>query len=246
MTLLINFQIDVFFKRKFLIGLTSKFGNLVWPNASAALVLSVSPLFYMGFQSLNFVDILWPYTQGRSKGGGQVGPAHPRILLAHPRKKVKHIRNKIHLQYLSIICLWFKIWPTPTKNHCYALAYTLDSFTVTSVTEAYVSQITTWLDLTDLTIDLQKVRLWFFTCHLVTVTMFNWMIVSFWNIVELWHLSELFFYFWHFCFLRDGFRKNIELHNRNLLCPILFWSTTVHSTNLNKKWHWQCWCQVNG
>jgi hypothetical protein len=81
MTLLINFQIDLFFKRKFLIGLTSKFGNLVWPNASAALVLSVSPLFYMGFQSLNFVDILWPYT--------------------------------------------------------------LDSFTVTSVTEAYVSQITT-------------------------------------------------------------------------------------------------------
>ncbi|KAJ3632376.1 hypothetical protein MTP99_009388 [Tenebrio molitor] len=61
--------------------------KLVWPNASAALVLSVSPLFYMGFQSLNFVDILWPYTQGRSKGGGQVGPAHPRILLAHPRKK---------------------------------------------------------------------------------------------------------------------------------------------------------------
>jgi uncharacterized membrane protein YqaE (UPF0057 family) len=30
-------------------------------------------------------------------------------------------------------------------------------------------------------------------------------------------------------FLRDGFRKNIELHNRNLLCPILFWSTTVHN-----------------
>jgi hypothetical protein len=22
---------------------------------------------------------------------------------------------------------------------------------------------------------------------------------------------------------RYGFRKNIELHNRNLLCPILFW-----------------------
>jgi hypothetical protein len=87
-----------------------------------------------------------------------------------------------------------------------------------------VSQITTWFDLT---IDLQKVRLCFFTCHLVTVTLFNWMILSFWNIVEWWHLSELFFYFWHFCFLRDGFRKNIELHNRNLLCPILFWSTTV-------------------
>jgi hypothetical protein len=33
-------------------------------------------------------------------GGGQV---------AHPRIKVKHIKNKIHLQYLSIICLWFKI-----------------------------------------------------------------------------------------------------------------------------------------
>jgi hypothetical protein len=29
--------------------------------------------------------------------------------------------------------------------------------------------------------------------------------------------------------LRDEFRKNIELHNRNLLCPILFWSTTVHT-----------------
>jgi hypothetical protein len=43
--------------------------------------------------------------QGRSKGGGQVGPAHPRILLAHSRIKVKHIKNKIHLQYLSIICL---------------------------------------------------------------------------------------------------------------------------------------------
>jgi hypothetical protein len=31
--------------------------------------------------------------------------------------------------------------------------------------------------------------------------------------------------------LRDGFRKNIELQNRNLLCPILFWSTTVHHKN---------------
>jgi hypothetical protein len=50
--------------------------------------------------------------QGRSKGGGgQAGPAHPRI-------KVKQIKNKIHLQYLSIICLWFKICPTPAKNHC--------------------------------------------------------------------------------------------------------------------------------
>jgi hypothetical protein len=29
--------------------------------------------------------------QGRSKGGGQVGPAHPRIFLAHPRIKVKHL-----------------------------------------------------------------------------------------------------------------------------------------------------------
>jgi hypothetical protein len=63
------------------------------------------------------------YEQGRSKGGGQVGPAHPRILLADPRIKVKYIKNKIHLQYLSIICLWFKIWPTPAKNHCYALVY---------------------------------------------------------------------------------------------------------------------------
>jgi hypothetical protein len=60
--------------------------------------------------------------KGVAKGrGGQVGPAHPRILLVHPRIKVKHIKNKIHLQYLSIICLWFKIWPTPAKNNCYAL-----------------------------------------------------------------------------------------------------------------------------
>jgi hypothetical protein len=60
-------------------------------------------------------------TKGVAKGGGQVGPAHPRVLLAHPRIKVKHIKNKIHLQYLSIICLWFKTWPTPAKNYCYAL-----------------------------------------------------------------------------------------------------------------------------
>jgi hypothetical protein len=32
-----------------------------------------------------------PQLQGRSKGGGQVGPAHPRIFLAHPRIKVKHL-----------------------------------------------------------------------------------------------------------------------------------------------------------
>jgi hypothetical protein len=63
------------------------------------------------------------HNHGRSKGGGQVGPAHPRILLAHPRIKVKHIKNNIHLQYLSIVCLWFKIWPTPAKNHCYALEH---------------------------------------------------------------------------------------------------------------------------
>jgi hypothetical protein len=61
-----------------------------------------------------YVEQFFIGLQGRSKGGGQVGPAHPRI-------KVKHIKNKIHLQYLSIICLWFKIWPTPAKNHCYAL-----------------------------------------------------------------------------------------------------------------------------
>jgi UDP-N-acetylglucosamine pyrophosphorylase len=36
-------------------------------------------------------------------------------------------------------------------------------------------------------------------------------------------------FFFDTCFLRDWFRKNIELHNRNLLCPILFWSTTVQS-----------------
>jgi hypothetical protein len=60
MTLLINIQINLLFKRKFPIGLTSKFGNLVWPNARAALVLSVSPMFYTGFESLNSVDGLWP------------------------------------------------------------------------------------------------------------------------------------------------------------------------------------------
>jgi hypothetical protein len=54
MTLLINIQINLLFKRKFPIGLTSKFGNLVWPNARAALVLSVSPMFYTGFESLKF------------------------------------------------------------------------------------------------------------------------------------------------------------------------------------------------
>jgi hypothetical protein len=56
---LINIQINLLFKRKFPIGLTSKFGNLVWPNARAALVLSVSPMFYTGFESLNSVDGLW-------------------------------------------------------------------------------------------------------------------------------------------------------------------------------------------
>jgi hypothetical protein len=56
MTLLINIQINLLFKRKFPIGLTSKFGNLVWPNARAALVLSVSPMFYTGFESLNSID----------------------------------------------------------------------------------------------------------------------------------------------------------------------------------------------
>jgi hypothetical protein len=59
MTLLINIQINLLFKRKFPIGLTSKFGNLVWPNARAALVLSVSLMFYTDFESLNSVDGLW-------------------------------------------------------------------------------------------------------------------------------------------------------------------------------------------
>jgi hypothetical protein len=59
MTLLINIQINLLFKRKFPIGLTSKFRNLVWPNARAALVLSVSLMFYTGFESLNSVDGLW-------------------------------------------------------------------------------------------------------------------------------------------------------------------------------------------
>jgi hypothetical protein len=64
MTLLINIQIKLLFKRKFPIGLTSKFGNLVWPNARAALVLSVSPMFYTGFESLNSVDGLWYHLAG--------------------------------------------------------------------------------------------------------------------------------------------------------------------------------------
>jgi hypothetical protein len=72
-------------------------------------------------RELAFMAFTSDHKHGRSKGGGQVGPAHPRILLAHPRIKVKHIKNNIHLQYLSIVCLWFKIWPTPAKNHCYAL-----------------------------------------------------------------------------------------------------------------------------
>jgi hypothetical protein len=59
MTLLINIQINLLFKRKLPIGLTSKFGTLVWPNARAVLVLSVSPMFYTGFESLNSVDGLW-------------------------------------------------------------------------------------------------------------------------------------------------------------------------------------------
>jgi hypothetical protein len=65
MTLLINIQINLLFKRKFPIGLTSKFGNLVWPNARAALVLSVSPMFYTGFESLNSVDGLWSTFVGK-------------------------------------------------------------------------------------------------------------------------------------------------------------------------------------
>jgi hypothetical protein len=32
------------------------------------------------------------------------------------------VDHSVHLQYLSIICLWFKIWPTPAKNYCYAHA----------------------------------------------------------------------------------------------------------------------------
>jgi hypothetical protein len=62
---LINIQINLLFKRKFPIGLTSKFGNLVWPNARAALVLSVSPMFYTGFESLNSVDGLCRYLHRR-------------------------------------------------------------------------------------------------------------------------------------------------------------------------------------
>jgi hypothetical protein len=65
MTLLINIQIKLLFKRKFPIGLRSKFGNLVWPNARAALVLSVSPMFYTGFESLNSVDGLWNWSVGQ-------------------------------------------------------------------------------------------------------------------------------------------------------------------------------------
>jgi hypothetical protein len=48
-------------------------------------------------------------------------------------------------------------------------------------------------------------------------------------------LIRIVFFIFDTCFLRDGFRKNIELHNRNLLCPILFWSTTVHIPNSDNK-----------
>jgi hypothetical protein len=58
MTLLINIQINLLFKRNFPIGLTSKFGNLVWPNARAALVLSVSPMFYTGIRVLKVLILL--------------------------------------------------------------------------------------------------------------------------------------------------------------------------------------------
>jgi hypothetical protein len=62
MTLLINIQINLLFKRKFPIGLTSKFGNLVWPNARAALVLSVSPMFYHGQLYRYTLDVYtWPF-----------------------------------------------------------------------------------------------------------------------------------------------------------------------------------------
>jgi hypothetical protein len=55
-----------------------------------------------------------------------VGPAHPRKHLGHPTIKLKNNKKKIKMQNISIICLWFKIWPTPAKNHCYALADNYD------------------------------------------------------------------------------------------------------------------------
>jgi hypothetical protein len=48
--------------------------------------------------------------------------------------------------------------------------------------------------------------------------------------------TDFIFLFLTLCFLRDGFRKNIELHNRNLLCPILFWSTTVRTIADTESW----------
>jgi hypothetical protein len=88
MTLLINIQINLLFKRKFPIELTSKFGNLVWPNARAALVLSASPMFYTGFESLTSVDGLCrdrlDIRHSRSFWD-RVGYDHLVILLAVPR-----------------------------------------------------------------------------------------------------------------------------------------------------------------
>jgi hypothetical protein len=45
--------------------------------------------------------------------------------------------------------------------------------------------------------------------------------------------TDFFFLIFDTCFLRDGFHKNIELHNRNLLCPILFWLTTVPQVKIS-------------
>jgi hypothetical protein len=48
--------------------------------------------------------------------------------------------------------------------------------------------------------------------------------------------TDFIFLFLTLCFVRDEFRKNIELHNRNLLCPILFWSTTVRTIADTESW----------
>jgi hypothetical protein len=58
---------------------------------------------------------------------------------------------------------------------------------------------------------------------------------EFLNYCRMMTLIRIVFFIFDTCFLRDGFRKNIELHNRNLLSPILFWSTTVHIPNSDNK-----------
>jgi hypothetical protein len=70
-------------------------------------------------------------------------------------------------------------------------------------------------------------------CHYVQLNDYEFL-----KYCRMMSLIRIVFFIFDTCFLRDGFRKNIELHNRNLLCPILFWSTTVHCQSLNQ--HQQC------